>query len=319
MRGRVDPIAEHAVQAVCMSVERVLAVTKQRAPAQWFRDEHDFATYWAAAEASYGSDDLAIAIAEEIPIGSFGLTSHAFVSALTLEQALRIFGRDAQHSVPGMHVAIEAVTATISEVRITSQPVLAPLREMLVGILALRGKQLAVKPVTLSAASFVRGVPRDRARWERVFGTALHFGAAVDAIRVPTKSIEQPLRTSNAQVQQALGPAAQIATLADHVRAHIQAALRSAPSEEAVAAALGMSRRTLQRKLQSEGTSFRQLVTAVRVDVALRMLAAQSDAAIGEIAETVGFANTAAFSRAFSQRHGVSPATWRKRHGGASG
>jgi AraC-like DNA-binding protein len=74
---------------------------------------------------------------------------------------------------------------------------------------------------------------------------------------------------------------------------------------------MGVSERTLQRRLQEEGTSLQKLSDAVRHELALEWLC---DAALSgsEIARRLGYANHAAFSRAFRRWRGASPAEHRR-------
>jgi AraC-like DNA-binding protein len=77
----------------------------------------------------------------------------------------------------------------------------------------------------------------------------------------------------------------------------------------ASAAALGMSERTLQRRLHAEGTTFEDLVDGVRRARALAYLDAQLP--IAEVAYLLGYAEPSVFHRAFKRWTGRSPEVWR--------
>jgi len=79
-----------------------------------------------------------------------------------------------------------------------------------------------------------------------------------------------------------------------------------------IARAVGVTPRTLQRKLKSEDTSLRALITAVRIDVAREMLE-HTEIPISDVSIAIGFTR-AAFSRAFAMVTGASPLEYRKRH-----
>ena len=73
-----------------------------------------------------------------------------------------------------------------------------------------------------------------------------------------------------------------------------------------------MSARTLHRRLEDEGSSFQAIKDGLRRDVAINSLA-KSRQAVAEIAAELGFADPAAFYRAFVRWTGVAPAHYRKR------
>lgn len=94
------------------------------------------------------------------------------------------------------------------------------------------------------------------------------------------------------------------------VETQIEGLLPGGARMDAVARAAGCSRQTLYRRLREEGASFESLVEKVRRRVALRLLR-DPDLSVKEIAYRLGFAEPAAFSRAFKRWTGRSPAAWR--------
>lgn len=81
-----------------------------------------------------------------------------------------------------------------------------------------------------------------------------------------------------------------------------------------VAAALGLSRRTLQRRLESEGTSLRAIVQECRRGRAEAMLA-DPKRQVTTVAHSLGYADTAVLSRAFKTWTGITPRTYRRSPG----
>ena len=73
---------------------------------------------------------------------------------------------------------------------------------------------------------------------------------------------------------------------------------------------LAMHPRTLNRCLQAEGTSFRKLLNEVRFEVAGQLLLG-TRMGVTEIADSLGYADTSAFTHAFSRMAGAPPHTWR--------
>jgi len=83
-----------------------------------------------------------------------------------------------------------------------------------------------------------------------------------------------------------------------------------AATEGAIAKALGLSVRSLQRGLRTEGASLRSLRRETQLSVAQEILAS-SDMSIKEVAARVGFSSTASFDHAFKALRGVSPQRFR--------
>lgn len=81
---------------------------------------------------------------------------------------------------------------------------------------------------------------------------------------------------------------------------------------DGVAAELGISRRTLQRRLTENGIDFRRVRATVRLTRAAELLHS-SDAPIGEIALLVGYAEVSSFSHAFRRWCGETPREYRRR------
>lgn len=70
---------------------------------------------------------------------------------------------------------------------------------------------------------------------------------------------------------------------------------------------LGLNARTLQRQLEREGTSLRQLMRGFRQEQTAHLLAANNKASMSDIAQALGYADSAVFSRAFRSWTGHPP------------
>jgi AraC-like DNA-binding protein len=125
--------------------------------------------------------------------------------------------------------------------------------------------------------------------------------------------LDAPFRTADPttlallekHIEQARAAASQAFT--DRMRAAVRQCLRDGDVGIAhFARALGVSTRTLQRRLQEQGTSHRRLIDEVRRELALELLAA-GEVSLGEAACELGFSRPAAFHRAFSRWTGTTP------------
>lgn len=86
---------------------------------------------------------------------------------------------------------------------------------------------------------------------------------------------------------------------------------RAEADQDAIARALGMSRRTLRRRLEAEGQTFQHLNEICRCNIG-RALLIRSELPMIEIALRLGYSDHTAFSRAFSRWFGMSPRDLRR-------
>lgn len=82
-------------------------------------------------------------------------------------------------------------------------------------------------------------------------------------------------------------------------------------SGDAVAEELAMHRRTLNRRLEQQGVTFRGVLDQVRFEVAGQLLA-DSHMPIDDIAATLGYASVSPFMRSFRRWSGTTPGRWRR-------
>jgi AraC-like DNA-binding protein len=151
------------------------------------------------------------------------------------------------------------------------------------------------------------------------FGCEIGFDAPFDMIVLDEKALALPLVTQNAQLLAILVPGLEAAleadgssrTLADDVRAALRHGIcGERPAVEKVAKSMGMSPRTLQRRLGELGTTYQKLLDEVRHRSARRLLA-NTDLGAGEVAFLLGFEELNSFTRAFHAWEGISPSRWR--------
>jgi len=84
------------------------------------------------------------------------------------------------------------------------------------------------------------------------------------------------------------------------------------PTIDHTARLLGIPVRTLQRRLREHGQSYSQLVDAVRMEHARRLLR-EPGAHVNEVAKALGYADPSSFSRAFRRWTGMAPRGYRRR------
>jgi len=110
-----------------------------------------------------------------------------------------------------------------------------------------------------------------------------------------------------------IGPLVDAAVGAPPFTATVRNYLRTRSGEhrlEEAARALGCSARSLQRRLDDEGTTFRELVDDARVSAAIPLLV-DTDEKLGAIAARLGFSSLATFSRLVRRVTGRAPSAFR--------
>jgi AraC-like DNA-binding protein len=167
----------------------------------------------------------------------------------------------------------------------------------------------------LSPISVVSPVlPEPGSAYEAFFGVPIKRGAAMRLV-FSTQDARRPFLTVNPALWSFFEPALRQRLSELEADASVTERLRSAllealPAGEAsmqgLCRKLGMSSRTLQRRLSEEGTSFQATLDAVRTELARHYLT-QSSMSGAEIAFLLGFEDPNSFFRAFHRWTGTTP------------
>lgn len=168
------------------------------------------------------------------------------------------------------------------------------------------------------AVSLQRPLPNNIAAFERAFRAPLKFGQPQNAIWFARDVFEQKLEGANPELARhndeiVVRYLAQMQK--QNLRARVHAALieqlpQGEPSQEKIAAALHMSPRNFQRKLAEEGTSYTELLSDTRRDLALSYVR-DASYSLGEITYLLGFSDASSFNRAFKRWTGQAPSAYR--------
>jgi AraC-like DNA-binding protein len=159
-----------------------------------------------------------------------------------------------------------------------------------------------------------RAAPARSDDYDHAFGVPTVFNQAADSCRFGAEALRAPIDHADPAVRRALVPHAA------HRISQRRTPWSAAVSELAatgmfglaqVAGVLAVSPRTLQLRLEDEGTSFATVIDAVRRETALALLAEPS-LPISEIAARTGFATPSAFTRAFRRWTGLPPSQYRR-------
>ncbi len=164
------------------------------------------------------------------------------------------------------------------------------------------------------------------AHYEAIFGCPVRFAEADDALVLAALDLRIRMRRRNRDVAERLEEAArwELQTLAhptarERVEAILRVMLHDGEScrRATVARRLVCSTRALRRALESEGTSFREIVAAVRREMALALVG-HTDLSLATVAAHCGFAGLAAFSKAFRRWTVSAPSAFREMQNAAA-
>jgi len=151
--------------------------------------------------------------------------------------------------------------------------------------------------------------------YRQVFGCPVRFDQGRMALRYDDEALDAPATRHDPQLFRILeSHAAKVlaetpltASLRDRVRREVITRLRDGePSVEDIARALATSERSLQRKLQAEGISFRDVVDEARHKLAIVYLGDRT-LSMTDVACLLGYSEAAAFTRAFKRWTGRAP------------
>jgi len=145
-----------------------------------------------------------------------------------------------------------------------------------------------------------------------------HFSAPQSKILMPAEYLQLPglhpnpvmLQILLKQCDQLLAQLQSHQSIAAQVRTLIAAIPGDYPSAEHTAQKIGLSSRTLSRRLKKQGTSFQTLVNEVKTQRAVRFLQT-TEMSIEEVATLMGFSDSANFRRAFVSWTGTTPSQYR--------
>ncbi len=168
---------------------------------------------------------------------------------------------------------------------------------------------------------FQHEVGRNAAEYQKIGGFPVEFGAerveiilSIPSLDLPVPTYDPSLRAHLLEYGERL--LAERRSPKKQTRGQVEGMItQSMPGGiiqvDEVASSLGLSPRTLARRLSDEGTSYREIVDDLRCDLAQTFI--KNGMNLSEIAFSLGYADQAAFSTAFKRWTGQAPSSFRKR------
>jgi AraC-like DNA-binding protein len=158
--------------------------------------------------------------------------------------------------------------------------------------------------------------PVDLAAYRRFFDCPISYGAPHGEIEFDEADLDLTVRGHNLVVRDTLAPLLDRAL--DEAKEKFESGLlgimasqlaRGKLNFETVASSVGISSRSLRRRLNDRGLSYAALADRLKFDHAKNLLS--SGRPIADVADTLGYSDTASFVRAFKQWAGLPPGAWR--------
>jgi AraC-like DNA-binding protein len=277
---------------------------------------------WPAAIRLTNDLDLGLHVAEEIRPGAYGALGYALRTSENFGMSLQRLCRYHRvfHDAAEVELTVRGDNAILSHRLRLPGGVPRPVSEYIVAAWVITSRQAAGVDWIPIEVRFPHSTPEDTSEHRRLFGCVPKFGNDCSELVFSRDLLDMPFKTADPQLQAILE--AQVLAMfqrlpkgeavTDSVRRLVAGELcNGEPGLEQIAPRLHMSPRTLHRRLEEEGTSFRQVLAEVRRELAARHLS-ERRLAIGEIAFLLGFSEPSAFHRAFKRWTGHAPLAYRQ-------
>ncbi|HXY58482.1 MAG TPA: AraC family transcriptional regulator [Methylocystis sp.] len=267
-----------------------------------------------------GCEDFGLRVGMREAAGAIGLAGFAAINAPTVREALQTLVGSLHLSDAGGVARLEAQNgvATFSW-RVTTAGV--ERSEQIADAAAAIGcnlmRRLCGPKWNPIEACLTRPRPSDIRLFTAFFRAPIRFEAEEVALVFQSGQLDQEVEGRDRDLHEVLAPLLERAMaearrgFQEDVANVLRAQVSNGPLSPARAAsALGLSARSLSRRLAEEGASFLDLAQRVKYDMAQSLL--RQDKAIAEVAMLLGYSDPTAFSRAFKLWSGTTPASWRE-------
>jgi AraC-like DNA-binding protein len=204
------------------------------------------------------------------------------------------------------------------DVLLKDAPALDQQLDLVTGIGINLMQHLAGHDWTPSSVHLKRAEPVDKRPYRQVFRCPVSFDADFTGFVFHKKVLSQPVVNADQQLFRILNQyltqleARTPSDFGSLVRETVALSLQDGDTSiDSVAAKLGLSERTLQRRLYAAGLNYKDILVEVRRSVAQQYLR-DTGVSLTRIATILGYSDLAAFSRSFHREFGVSPRNWRQ-------
>jgi AraC-like DNA-binding protein len=283
---------------------------------------------WEEAQRQFRTPGLASALAFEIPFGAFGALDYLVGSAATIgaacESAVLFFAMVASD----VRLEVDRLDDGTRVLRVRGDATARPeALEFTLACIVHRLRSISSDRFAPLAIGLPLDKPRADMLRQKLYGTPLAYVFPLAEIHVDERAWHLELQGADAYLHATLRQLAEQLGLArpgdtdleQAVRARLRGTLaQQRATSHRLAELLGVSERTLQRRLSKRGQSFTGLVEEFRREEAARLLI-DKRRSVGEVAGLLGYTEQTSFTRAFRRWTGMAPGAWRKAQGSHPG
>ncbi|MEM8617347.1 MAG: AraC family transcriptional regulator [Pseudomonadota bacterium] len=268
---------------------------------------------YANAAAADAPADRGLRLGATMSPTDYGPYGYAIMTAATFEAGLQHMSDFLELETPVAELSVEAgAEPGLHAIRCDHPPAEAKTKEFVIELYLSMvfhfAKQLHGESFRFTQVQLGYAAPAHAPAFDRLFECPCLFNAERNAVLFPSPLMHQPMRRSNPityalmreQCEEAIKRIRGRRQFATLITGLIEGDARRFSALEGAADALGLSARTLQRRLINEGTTFKDVVEQARIDLAIRFLR-RENLDVEEVAWRLGYANSANFRTAFKR------------------
>ncbi|MBT8081150.1 MAG: AraC family transcriptional regulator [Gammaproteobacteria bacterium] len=271
-----------------------------------------------------GDEQLGLLLGRKLHVFAMGPVGAAMAAAPDLRRGLQILENFSRlhatyidirsgSSLPGLTVTILYGHETGDVERFHSETAMLLLQQYM--------ETLAAEAIQDAHYRFAHPLPENQDAYRHLFHGTISFDADASEVDIAHRWLDHPSPYYDAalwrQAQLSLArdlkekSASERAPYAQHIATLLRTSEVPLPDLDEVALSLHVSARTLNRRLQAESASFRQL-KSLALSSRAKLYLRETDQSVEAIAETLGYRDTANFRRAFRKSEGCSPHEYRQ-------